>query len=160
MPYYNIIIIVLEFDLTSSSVCNPSREYPCICSKIFKSLNLCRSLPWRFACMKRWNSSYSELLNSSGITKLSDHRKFLCLTYFYKAINGQLTLPDHYSPCEHSQHWFQQQGYIIMFSLSLTPTLTTTLSLPPPYQSGTHSHTQLLPAPSVQSFKYCLSKLL
>ena len=45
-------------------------------------------------CLKKWDSSYSELLDSSGIPKLADCRNLLCLTYFYKAVNGHITLPD------------------------------------------------------------------
>ena len=45
-------------------------------------------------CLKKWDSSYSELLDLSGIPKLADRRKLLCLTYFYKAVNGHVILPD------------------------------------------------------------------
>ena len=45
-------------------------------------------------CLKRWDSSYSELLVLSGIPKLAYRRKLLCLAYFYKAVNGHVTLPD------------------------------------------------------------------
>jgi hypothetical protein len=45
-------------------------------------------------CLKRWDSGYSELLDVSGLPKLADRRKCLCLMYFFKAVNDHITLPD------------------------------------------------------------------
>ena len=45
-------------------------------------------------CLKRWSSSYGELFSESDIPRLVDRRRFLCLMYFYKTINGHITTPD------------------------------------------------------------------
>ena len=45
-------------------------------------------------CLKRWESSYDELLSASKLPALSMRRKFLCLMYFYKAVNGHVVTPD------------------------------------------------------------------
>ena len=47
-------------------------------------------------CLKRWKSSYNDLLLASKLPRLSDWRKFLKLMYFYKVTNGHIITPDQY----------------------------------------------------------------
>ena len=44
--------------------------------------------------LKRWNSAYSDLLYSSEVSGLADCMKILSLMYFYKVVNGHITVPD------------------------------------------------------------------
>ena len=107
-------------------------------------------------CLKRWDSSYSELLDLSGIPKLADRRKLLCLTYFYKAVNGHVTLPDGIivpRVCVHNTRSSSRATYVQPFASTNTyqhSFFSSTISL---WNSLPQSVTS---APSVQSFKRSL----
>ena len=44
-------------------------------------------------CFKQWDSSYSDLLQSSNLPTLSHRRKYLGLCYFYKLVNNIFEFP-------------------------------------------------------------------
>ena len=45
-------------------------------------------------CFKQWDSSYSDLLQSSNLPTLANRRKYLGLCYLYKLINNVFEFPD------------------------------------------------------------------
>ena len=111
-------------------------------------------------CLKRWNSSYAELLDASGLPKLADRRKLLCLTFFYKAVNSQITLPDGIivpHVCCHNTPSSSRATYVQPFARNNTyfhSFFASTISL---WNSLPQSVTS---APSAQSFKRNLSNYL
>jgi hypothetical protein len=72
-------------------------------------------------CLKRWSSSYNDLLHASEIPGLADKRKFLSLMYFYKAINGHIITPDNIIVtcyCSHNIRSSTQTTYLRPFAHS------------------------------------------
>ena len=139
MPYYNCIWVWFNHILNMQS----KYGFP-ICSKIVKSLKLCRSLTWRFA----WRDGIPATMNYS--------MRVVCLSFqiaenfsVWHTFTGtkwptHSSWWNHCSSCVHSQHSFQQQGHICSAFCLYQHLYVTTLFLPPPYHCGTHSHTQLL----------------
>ena len=62
-------------------------------------------------CMKRWDSSYEDLLDASNLTRLSTRRKFLCLMYFYKAVNGLIITPDNLISTRHCNYYTRSSSH-------------------------------------------------
>ena len=73
-------------------------------SKDIKKLESVQKFALRM-CLKRWDSSYDDLLDASKLTRLSTRRKFLCLLYFYKAVNGLIITPDNLIAARHCNYY-------------------------------------------------------
>ena len=100
-------------------------------------------------CVKRWSSSYEELLSESDIPRLVDRRRFLCLMYFYKAINGHITTIDNniivthhcsYNTRSSSQTTSHQPfAHSNMYRNSFFPSTISLWNVLPDSVTGTHS---------------------
>ena len=100
--------------------------------------------------LKRWSSSYGELLSESDIPRFVDRRRLLCLMYhdFYKAINGHITTPDNiivtchcsYNTRSSSQTTYHQPfDHSNMFRNSFFPSTISLWNTLPDSVTGTHS---------------------
>lgn len=118
----------------------------------------------RFAlkvCLKSWNGSYSDHLQTSNLPSLVDRRKILCLMYLYKAINGHVVTPNN-APleprsCNYNTRSNSRSTYIQPYAhsnLYLHSFYPSTLSL---WNSLPQSVSN---APTILSFKHNLKNYL
>ena len=110
-------------------------------------------------CLKSWDGSYGDHLQACSLPHLVERRKFLCLMYLYKAVNGYVVNPNsapiepricHYNTRSSSQKTFvQPYAHSNLYFHSFYPsTLSLWNSLPQ----------FIVTSPSLLSFKHNLRK--